>query len=211
MKLNTIQNQEKFPFALPDLPFAKDALLPHITEETLDYHHGKHHATYVTNLNKLLETDSAMHSKSLEEILLLAAKDESKSGVFNNAAQIWNHTFYWHCMKQNGGGVPSGSLLQAIEKDFGSFELFSSAFKQAAVSQFGSGWAWLVLSKDGKLSIMKTSNADLPMAHGLRALLTIDVWEHAYYIDYRNRRAEYVDLFMKYLVNWDFVEHCFSM
>jgi Fe-Mn family superoxide dismutase len=187
-------------FTLPDLPYAKDALAPHISAETLEYHHGKHHAAYVTNLNKLLEGKPEA-SKSLEEVIMGA---ENGSGVFNNAAQVWNHTFYWHCMKPNGGGQPTGDLLAAINRDFGSFDKFKEEFANAGATQFGSGWAWLV-EKDGKLAVTKTANADLPMKHGQKALLTMDVWEHAYYIDYRNARPKYIETFLNHLVNWDFV------
>jgi Fe-Mn family superoxide dismutase len=186
------------PFSLPPLPYDKNALAPHISAETLDYHHGKHHQAYVTNLNKLLEGKPEAN-KSLEEIIL-----SSEGGVFNNAAQIWNHTFYWHSMKPNGGGQPSGDLADAIKRDFGSVDEFSKKFGEAATTQFGSGWAWLVLGKDKKLSVTKTSNADLPLKHGEKALLTIDVWEHAYYIDFRNARPKYIETFVKSLVNWDF-------
>ena len=184
-------------FTLPELPYKKDALAPHISAETLEYHHGKHHAAYVNNLNKLIEGKPEA-SLSLEEII-----KSSEGGVFNNAAQIWNHTFYWSSMKPNGGGLPTGDLAQAITRDFGSFEKFSEEISNAAVTQFGSGWAWLVVA-DGKLSVTKTPNADLPMKHGQTALLTIDVWEHAYYIDYRNARPKYVETFLKSLANWDF-------
>jgi len=185
-------------FTLPPLPYNKDALAPHITAETLEFHHGKHHNAYVTNLNKLLEGKPEA-SKSLEEVIM-----SSEAGVFNNAAQIWNHTFYWNSMKPNGGGKPTGDLLQAIERDFGSFEKFCEEFTTAATTQFGSGWAWLVQDK-GKLAVTKTGNADLPMKHGQKALLTIDVWEHAYYIDYRNLRPKFIETFLTSLVNWDFV------
>ena len=184
-------------FSLPPLPYNKDALSPHITAETLEFHHGKHHNAYVTNLNKLLEGKPEA-SKSLEEVIL-----SSEGGVFNNAAQIWNHTFYWNSMKPNGGGKPTGELLQAIERDFGSFEKFCEEFTTAATTQFGSGWAWLVQDK-GKLAVTKTGNADLPMKHGQKALLTIDVWEHAYYIDFRNLRPKYIETFLTKLANWDF-------
>ncbi|WNG24681.1 superoxide dismutase [Cystobacter fuscus] len=186
------------PFTLPNLPYNKDALAPHISAETLEYHHGKHHNAYVTNLNKLLEGKPEAN-QSLEQVIL-----SSDGGVFNNAAQVWNHTFYWHCMKPNGGGKPTGDLADAINRDFGSYENFREQFSNAAATQFGSGWAWLVLDKD-KLAITKTGNADLPMKHGQKALLTIDVWEHAYYIDYRNARPKYIDTFLNSLVNWDFV------
>ncbi|NMO16135.1 superoxide dismutase [Pyxidicoccus fallax] len=191
------------PFTLPELPYAKDALAPHISAETLEFHHGKHHAAYVTNLNKLLEGKPEAN-KSLEEVIL-----GSDGGVFNNAAQVWNHTFYWHCMKPNGGGRPTGELADAINRDFGSFEKFREEFANAAATQFGSGWAWLVLD-NGKLKVTKTGNADLPMKHGQKALLTIDVWEHAYYVDFRNARPKYIDTFLEKLVNWDFVAQNFK-
>jgi Fe-Mn family superoxide dismutase len=184
-------------FTLPPLPYDKTALAPHISAETLEYHYGKHHQAYVTNLNKLLEGKPEAN-KSLEDIIL-----SSEGGVFNNSAQVWNHTFYWHCMKPSGGGQPSGDLADAIKRDFGSFEKFSEEFSSAAATQFGSGWAWLVIGKDKKLAVTKTGNADLPMKHGQKALLTIDVWEHAYYIDYRNARPKYIETFLKSLVNWD--------
>jgi Fe-Mn family superoxide dismutase len=185
-------------FSLPPLPYDKNALAPHISAETLDFHYGKHHQAYVTNLNKLLEGKPEA-SKSLEEVIL-----SSDGGVFNNAAQVWNHTFYWSSMKPNGGGQPTGDLAAAITRDFGSFEKFSEAFSTAGATQFGSGWAWLVLGKDKKLAVTKTANADLPLKHGQTPLLTMDVWEHAYYIDYRNARPKYIETFLKSLVNWDF-------
>jgi Fe-Mn family superoxide dismutase len=185
-------------FTLPSLPYDKKALAPHISEETLEFHHGKHHKAYVDNLNKLLEGKPEA-SKSLEEVILASGE----GGVFNNAAQVWNHTFYWSSMKPNGGGQPTGDLLAAINRDFGSVEKFAEQFSQAGATQFGSGWAWLVLDK-GKLAVTKTPNADLPMKHGQKALLTMDVWEHAYYIDYRNARPKYIEVFLKSLVNWDF-------
>lgn len=186
-------------FELPPLPYAKDALAPHISAETFDYHHGKHHAAYVTNLNKLLEGKPEA-GKSLEDLIMAS---EIGSGVFNNAAQVWNHTFYWNSMKPNGGGQPTGDLLAAIARDFGSFDKFKDEFTNAGVTQFGSGWAWLV-EKDGKLAVTKTPNADLPMKHGQKALLTMDVWEHAYYVDYRNARPKYIETFLNHLANWDF-------
>jgi Fe-Mn family superoxide dismutase len=187
-------------FTLPPLPYDKAALAPHISGETLDYHYGKHHQAYVTNLNKLVEGKPEA-SKSLEDVIL-----SSDGGVFNNAAQIWNHTFYWQSMKPNGGGLPSGDLADAINRDFGSFEKFAEEFTAAATTQFGSGWAWLVLGKDKKLAVTKTPNADLPLKHGQKALLTIDVWEHAYYIDFRNQRPKYIETFLKHLANWDFAQ-----
>ncbi|WP_028321639.1 superoxide dismutase [Desulfatiglans anilini] len=188
---------------LPDLPFSKDALSPAISATTLDFHHGKHHQTYVANLNKLLEgTDLA--GKTLENIIEKTAGSPDRAGIFNNAAQVWNHTFYWHSMKPGGGGSPSGAAAQKIQSDFGGYDAFAKQFKDAALTQFGSGWAWLVLG-EGKLAVMKTSNADTPIAHGLKPLLTVDVWEHAYYLDYQNRRGDYVDAFIQKLINWDFV------
>ncbi len=190
-------------FELPPLPYANDALAPHISARTLEFHHGKHHAAYVNNLNGLVK-DTPLASASLEEVIKAAAADlPAKQGVFNNAAQVWNHTFFWHCMKKGGGGKPSGKLLAAIESDLGGFDKFKEDFKNAAVTQFGSGWAWLVV-EGGKLKIVKTANADTPLAHGQKALLTVDVWEHAYYLDYQNRRPDFVQAFLDHLVNWDF-------
>ena len=190
-------------FTLPDLPYAKDALAPHISSETLDFHHGKHHATYVKNLNGLVEgTDMA--PKSLEDIIQETAGKPEKQGVFNNAAQIWNHTFYWQSMRPNGGGTPTGKLAEMIDRDFGSFDEFKDAFAKAGATQFGSGWAWLVLNGD-KLEVRKTLNAETPLTEsGVTPLLTMDVWEHAYYLDFQNRRPDYIDAFLKHLVNWDF-------
>lgn len=190
---------------LPSVPYEKDALEPYISANTLSFHHGKHHQAYVTNLNNLLKDHPLAHA-SLEEVILQSAGKSDMVGIFNNAAQVWNHTFYWHCMKPNGGGMPSDSFKAKLAEAFGSFEKFCEEFKQAAVTQFGSGWAWLVADQDRKLKILKTGNADLPMAHGCVALLTCDVWEHAYYLDYQNRRPDYVDTFLKHLINWDFVE-----
>jgi Fe-Mn family superoxide dismutase len=187
------------PFELPALPYDKKALAPHISEETLEFHHGKHHAAYVNKLNELL-AGKPEASKSLEDVIMGAGEGP----VFNNAAQIWNHTFYWSSMKPNGGGKPTGDLAAAIERDFGGFDKFSAAFADAGATQFGSGWAWLVQNKDGKLAVTKTPNADLPMKHGQKALLTMDVWEHAYYIDFRNARPKYIETFLKSLANWDF-------
>jgi Fe-Mn family superoxide dismutase len=184
-------------FTLPELPYSKDALAPHISAETLEYHHGKHHKAYVDNLNKLLDGKPEA-SKTLEEVIM-----SSDGGVFNNAAQIWNHTFYWSSMKANGGGKPTGDLAAAIDRDFGSFDKFKEEFATAGATQFGSGWAWLVL-EGGKLKVTKTPNADLPMKHGQKALLTMDVWEHAYYIDFRNARPKYIETFLTSLANWDF-------
>jgi len=185
-------------FTLPKLPYALDALAPHISKETLEYHYLKHHNTYVVNLNKLI-AGTDFENASLEDIII-----KSSGGVFNNAAQVWNHTFYWHCLSPNGGGEPSGKLAEAINRDFGSFAAFKEKFTQTSIGTFGSGWGWLVQDADGKLSIISTSNAGTPMTEDLTALLTCDVWEHAYYIDYRNMRPDYLNAFWA-LVNWDFV------
>ncbi len=189
-------------FTLPELPYALNALEPHIGAKTLEIHHGKHHNAYVTNLNNLLK-DSPLAGKSLEEVIKSVAGDAGKAGVFNNAAQVWNHTFYWHSMKPNGGGKPTGDLAKKIDADFGSYDKFVEEFKAAGATQFGSGWAWLVL-ESGKLKVTKTGNADLPMVHGQTAILTMDVWEHAYYLDFQNRRPDYISTFLDKLVNWDF-------
>ena len=184
---------------LPELPYAKDALAPGISAETLEYHYGKHHKTYVDNINKLI-AGTEHENMPLEEIVKKAS-----GGVFNNAAQVWNHTFYWNCLSPGGGGEPSGPLADAIAKAFGSFAEFKDKFSNAAVTQFGSGWAWLVKNPDGSLAIEATSNAGTPLTEGKKPLLTCDVWEHAYYIDYRNARPKYVEAFWS-LVNWKFVE-----
>jgi Fe-Mn family superoxide dismutase len=185
-------------FELPPLPYAQDALAPHISPETLEYHYGKHHQTYVTNLNNLT-AGTEDESASLESIILKA-----EGGLFNNAAQVWNHTFYWHSMKPGGGGAPAGEVAEKVDAAFGSYDEFRKQFAEAATTQFGSGWAWLVDDGSG-LKIMKTANADLPMKHSAKALLTIDVWEHAYYIDFRNARPNYINTFLDHLANWDFV------
>jgi Fe-Mn family superoxide dismutase len=188
---------------LPSLPYGMDALAPYISKQTLEYHYGKHHNAYVVNANKLLEgTD--LPKDDLEAVIKAAAKDASKVGVFNNAAQVWNHSFYWKCMKPGGGGLPSGPVADKIKSDFGAYETFVEQFKNAGATQFGSGWAWLVL-KGGRLEIMKTPNADTPIAKGLKPLLTVDVWEHAYYLDYQNKRPDYLSAFVEHLINWDFV------
>lgn len=187
-------------FTLPPLPYAKNALAPYISEETLEYHYGKHHNAYVTNLNKLV-AGTEYENLSLEEII----KKTGSGGIFNNAAQTWNHTFYWHCLSPKGGDEPTGKLADAIAKAFGSFNEFKEQFTQTAIATFGSGWAWLVQDKAGALKITSTSNAGTPMTEGQHALMTCDVWEHAYYIDYRNARPEYLKAFWS-LVNWDFAE-----
>ncbi len=190
-------------FELLALPFAEDALEPYYSARTLSFHHGKHHKAYVDNLNKLI-AGTDLESKSLEEIILLAAGDAARAGIFNNAAQVWNHTFFWHCMKPGGGGKPSGELAARIDAAFGGYDRFVEQFKAAAVGRFGSGWGWLVL-EGGELKIVSTPNAETPLAKGQKALLTVDVWEHAYYLDYQNRRPDFVQAFLDHLVNWDFV------
>jgi len=190
-------------FELPALPYAQDALEPHISAETLGFHHGKHHNAYVTNLNNLV-AGTEFEGKSLEDIMVATAGDTSKAGIFNNAAQIWNHTFYWHSMAPNGGGKPEGALADKIDSDFGGFDAFVDAFKTAGATQFGSGWAWLVLDKDGSLKVVKTLNAECPLTDGQTPLLTMDVWEHAYYLDFQNRRPDYIATFLSSLVNWSF-------
>ncbi len=188
---------------LPDLPYARDALEPHISAETLEFHHGKHHQTYVTNLNKLIEGTEFADS-SLEEII-----SKSSGGMFNQAAQIWNHTFYWNCLSPNGGGEPSGALADAINSNFGSFADFKEKFSASAATNFGSGWTWLVKNSDGSIAIVNTSNAGCPLTEGQIPLLTIDVWEHAYYIDFRNARPKYIETFWN-LANWDFATQNFA-
>ena len=198
-----IFGRTNMPFELPTLPYGKNALAPHISENTINYHYGKHHQAYVTNLNNLISgTDLA--DKSLEEIIKISANDKTKAGIFNNSAQVWNHTFYWHSMKPNGGGKPSGEVLKKIESDFGSYENFVTEFKNAGATQFGSGWAWLVLDS-GKLKVVKTGNAETPLTTSAKPLMTMDVWEHAYYLDFQNARPTYIDTFLNHLVNWDFV------
>lgn len=193
-------------FTLPELPFAHDSLAPFISPETIEFHHGKHHATYVANANKLIESLPEMQGKSLEDVVILSASDNL--GLFNNAAQHWNHAFYWNCIKPNGGGTAlPESLQKKIDEDLGGYEKFKSAFVDACITQFGSGWGWLAIDeKTGKLEIVKTSNAGVPFVDGKKPLLTCDVWEHAYYIDYRNARPKYVETFVDELINWEFVE-----
>ena len=189
-------------FTLPDLPYARNALAPHISEETLNFHYGKHHQAYVTNLNGLVEgTDLA--GKSLEEVIKISAADKSKAGVFNNSAQVWNHTFYWNSLKPGGGGKPGGDLAQAMTAEFGSVEACAKQLLDASAKRFGSGWGWLCL-KDGKLVVASSSNALNPMVDNMKPLVTIDVWEHAYYLDYQNRRGDYLKGVMDHLINWDF-------
>jgi len=190
-------------YELPALPYGYEALAPYISKETLEFHHDKHHAAYVNNFNAAVKGTEEDH-KSLEEVIISLAGNSAKAGVFNNAAQAWNHTFYWNSIKPNGGGLPSGELADKIVADFGSFDSFVEEFKKAGATQFGSGWAWLVLDQ-GTLKVTKTSNADNPMTSGQIPLLTMDVWEHAYYLDYQNKRPSYMDTFVEKLINWNFV------
>lgn len=191
-------------FTLPPLPWAKDALEPHITANTMNFHYDKHHRGYLDNLNKLLV--GTAKPGSLEQLIVDSAGKPDQSGIFNNAAQVWNHTFFWKSMKKGGGGAPKGALLARISKAFGSFDKFKAAFVAASLGQFGSGWVWLV--EEGKtLKIVATANADTPLAHGQRPILTCDVWEHAYYLDYQNRRKDFVQVFLDHLVNWELAEH----
>ncbi len=189
---------------LPALPFAKNALAPHISEETFEYHYGKHHQTYVTNLNNLI-VGTEFENASLEDII-----KKSSGGIYNNSAQVWNHTFFWNSLKPNGGGAPTGALADAINKKWGSFDEFKKAFQASAVGNFGSGWTWLVKKPDGSVDIVNTGAAGTPLTTADKALLTIDVWEHAYYIDYRNARAKFVETFLTSLANWDFAASNFA-
>jgi superoxide dismutase, Fe-Mn family len=193
------------PFELPPLPYADDALAPVISAETIGFHYGKHHAAYVNNLNNLVK-DGPLAEQALEQIIA----DAGPGGIFNNAAQVWNHTFYWNSMSPSGGGDPSGALRAAVEASFGSVDAMKQELADKAKTQFGSGWAWLVKNADGSLAVTQTSNADLPMKHGQTALLTIDVWEHAYYVDYRNLRPSYVDAWIEKLANWEFAAANFA-
>ncbi len=189
-------------FTLPELPYSQDALEPHISAETFSYHYGKHHQAYVTNLNKLVE-GSEFEGKSLEEVI--SASEGKNPAVFNNSAQVWNHTFYWHSMSPNGGGEANGAIADKIKADFGSIEKFQEEFSNAGATQFGSGWAWLVLNNDnGKLEVTKTGNAETPLTKNLTPILTMDVWEHAYYLDFQNARPKYIETFLGELVNWEF-------
>ncbi len=189
---------------LPALPYAKNALVPHISEETLEFHYGKHHQTYVTNLNNLIK-GTEFEDASLEDII-----KKSAAGIYNNSAQIWNHTFFWNSMKPNGGDAPTGALADAINAKWGSFDEFKKAFQASAVGNFGSGWTWLVKKADGSVDIVNMGAAGTPLTTGDKALLTIDVWEHAYYIDYRNARAKFVEVFLTSLANWDFASANFA-
>ena len=190
-------------FELPSLPYASDALAPYMSSETLDFHHGKHHQTYVTNLNNLVK-DSDMQDASLEDIVIKSSKDASMAGIFNNAGQHWNHILFWQCMKPNGGGAIPSELENRINSDFGSVDQFKEAFVQAGTTQFGSGWAWLAID-NGKLVVTKSANASNPLVEGMKPILGCDVWEHSYYIDYRNKRPDYLKAFLDNMVNWEFV------
>jgi Fe-Mn family superoxide dismutase len=201
--INQVNGEITMAFELPALPYAKDALEPHISQETIEYHYGKHHNTYVVNLNKLI-AGTENEGKSLEAII-----KSSSGGVFNNAAQVWNHTFYWNCLAPNAGGEATGAIADAIAATFGSFEAFKEEFTKSATGNFGSGWTWLVKKADGSLAIQNTSNAGCPLTDGVTPLLTVDVWEHAYYIDYRNARPNYLSHYWE-LINWDFVNKNFA-
>jgi len=190
-------------FELPSLPYTNDALAPYMSAETLDFHHGKHHQTYVTNLNNLLK-DNELQGASLEDIVVKSSKDTSMAGIFNNAGQHWNHILFWQCMKPNGGGSIPSELEARLNSDFGSIDQFKEAFIQAGTTQFGSGWAWLAID-NGKLVVTKSANASNPLVNGMKPILGCDVWEHSYYIDYRNKRPDYLKAFLDSLVNWEFV------
>jgi Fe-Mn family superoxide dismutase len=190
------------PFTLPALPWKDDALAPHVSAQTISFHYGKHHKAYVDNLNNLVK-GKPFETMKLEEVVRASAKDPAAAGIFNNSAQVWNHTFFWHSMKPQGSGTPAGKLLEKLKADFGSFDAFKTQFADAAKTQFGSGWAWLVLDA-GKLKVVKTPNAETPLTGAAKPLLTCDVWEHAYYLDYQNRRPDYVATFLDKLANWDF-------
>ena len=190
-------------FELPSLPYANDALAPYMSSETLDFHHGKHHQTYVTNLNNLVK-DTDMKDSSLEEIVVKSSKDSSMAGIFNNAGQHWNHILFWQCMKPNGGGSMPSELESRITSDLGGIDQFKEAFIQAGTTQFGSGWAWLAID-NGKLVVTKSPNASNPLVDGMKPILGCDVWEHSYYIDYRNKRPDYLKAFLDSMVNWEFV------
>jgi superoxide dismutase, Fe-Mn family len=190
-------------YQLPELPYDYNALEPYMSANTLEFHHDKHHAKYVSTFNEMVQ-DTPMADMAIEEVIKATYNDSSKAGIFNNAAQAWNHTFYWNCMQPSGGGSPTGALADKINADFGSFDKFKEEFKAAGATQFGSGWAWLVLD-NGTLKVTKTPNAVNPLAQGQTPLLTMDVWEHAYYLDYQNKRPDFIQAFVDHLINWDFV------
>lgn len=195
----------KAPHTLPKLPYADNALDPVISANTIGFHYGKHHQTYVTNLNNLVKDKPDLSAMTLEEVVKASAGDPTKAGLFNNSAQVWNHTFYWNSMKPGGGGQPTGKIKAKIDSDLGGYDKFKADFAAAATTQFASGWAWLI-EDAGKLAIVKTGNAETPLTQGKKCLLTIDVWEHAYYLDWQNRRADYIAAFLDKLVNWEFAE-----
>jgi superoxide dismutase, Fe-Mn family len=199
---NIITNRAE-PFALPPLPYSENALNPVISSNTLSFHYGKHHKGYVDTLNRIAK-GTKYENMSLEQIVVQSAKNKKDMAIFNNAAQIWNHNFYWNCLKPNGGGKPTGTLAQKIDESFGSYDSFKKQFAEVTISQFGTGWGWLAADKKGKLSLVKTEDAELPLTMGMRPLLTIDVWEHAYYLDYQNRRADHVNAVIDKLLNWEF-------
>lgn len=191
------------PILFPDLPYPKDALEPFISAKTLEFHHGKHHRAYVDNANKMI-AGTPLENEDVTTIIKRTFGDQSKAGIFNNVAQAWNHSFFWQCMKKGGGKQPSGEIAKRIQSDLGGYDKFAEDFKNAGVTQFGSGWAWLILD-GGRLKIVKTSNAENPVAEGKKPLLVVDVWEHAYYLDYQNRRPDFLTAFIENLINWDFV------
>ncbi len=205
MSISKEADQQNYPFSLPNLPYAKEDLGRHYSLKAFDCHYGVHHQKYVDNLNLILKDNIALHGKSLEEIIKISYADSTMKSIFNNAAQIWNHSFYWHCFSPTGGGVPTGKILNKIEEDFGSFEDFVNAFKAAGTAHFGSGWAFLVL-QDGKLKIVTTSNADTPVTTDQIPIFTVDLWEHAYYVDYYYNRAQYLSVFFESIINWNFAE-----
>jgi Fe-Mn family superoxide dismutase len=205
MSFCNISNQSLYPFVLPELPYSKDSFLPYFTGETFDYHHGQHHKAYVTNLNNLLKSEEDLQKKNLEELIILSSG--SNQAIFNNAAQIWNHTFFFNSIKP-GGSVLQGAILNQILSDFGTVENFTAEFKKNAMAQFGSGWVWLVV-RGGHIEIIKTANAETPISMGLQPIIACDVWEHAYYIDYRNRRLDYVTVFIEHMINWEFANKNF--
>jgi len=198
-------NQKSYPFILPPLPFGKNDFVPYFSSETFDYHYEKHHQTYLTNLNNLLQNYPELQGKNLEELIIASNLNPEILNIFNNAAQVWNHSFFWHSISPQGGGKPTGRILEQINKDFDSYDKFVAEFKQAAMRQFGSGWVWLTFSND-KLQIVKTSNADTPITKSIKPLIGFDVWEHAYYIDYRNKRLDYVTIFIEHMINWQFAQ-----
>jgi Fe-Mn family superoxide dismutase len=203
-------SSETYPFKLPPLPYAAEALAPVISANTLGFHHGKHHQAYVTNLNGLVEKDDQLKSKTMVEIIKATAGNPDKAGVFNNAAQVWNHTFFWNSLSPKGGGQPTGKIADMIKDSFGSYDEFKKQFAAAGATQFGSGWAWLCL-EGNKLTLRKTGNAENPLTAGAKPLLTIDVWEHAYYLDYQNRRPDFLNAVIEKLLNWEFAESNLSV